>query len=92
MKRREILIGAVVLALTLGFAAGAGLDAARAETPAAMLDLGSSAADVVAKDGHPVKITWGPEVQTWHYTEQNGALRARYEINQGLVVRILHEK
>lgn len=89
MKTRIITVAAVVAALAAGFGLGLGADAVAAAAPATkVVGLGSPAADIIAAEGHPRSISYGPDSQTWYFAEKGGAVRARYELNQGLVVRI----
>lgn len=67
---------------------GAASSASEAATVRPAVALGSPAADVVAAMGPPVRISFDQAIQVWYYRRDDGGLKARYEINQGLVVRI----
>lgn len=92
MNRRTVLIAALFAALAVGYGFGSGAGDAGATSSRLLVGLGSPAAAVIAADGHPHSISYGPDSQTWYYVEKDGAVRPRYEVNQGLVVRIRHTK
>lgn len=75
----------------VGLVTGFGLsaltpDALGKSVAVAPIGLGTPASEIVKHDGPPRTITWGPEKQVWHYVDKSGAMRPRYEVNQGMVV------
>ncbi len=87
MKRLNLTVIALAALVVCTFLAGVSASEAAAGPAREVVGLGSPAATIIAADGHPAKITFGPDQQTWYYVD-DGALRARYDVNQGLVVRL----
>ena len=87
----SIVFVIVVLAFAVGLVAGADGGSAGAgptRGDRAAPGLGSPAAAVMAAEGSPLRIEYGPDHQIWYYANDKGVQVGRYTINQGLVVLI----
>ncbi len=72
----------------LGFAAAQLVPESRAAARPEPIKLGMPASSVVSYQGHPSKISYGPEHQVWYYADADGRVTARFWLNEGLVVRM----
>ncbi|MCB9833270.1 MAG: hypothetical protein H6807_12430 [Planctomycetes bacterium] len=83
----KVLLVLLGLVLGVAFSRLAPIGNAAAATAGAV-KLGHDSAYVVQNAGHPQRIAYGPDHQIWYYTDAQGETRARYWLNEGVVVRI----
>lgn len=90
MSRRTLattLAAAVVgLAVSLFYHVAPG--EAHAASPRAAVALGMPASTIVARHGSPIRISYADFTQVWFYKNESGSVMPRFEVNQGLVVKI----